>query len=98
MAKQSLSELNHIVELDYPIKRGDEKIKQITLRKPKAGELRGLSIQDIAQQDINSLIKLIPRISTPRLTEQDVADLEPSDLMQLGIEVGSFFIPKRMAF
>ncbi len=88
------TQLNAFVPLDYPFNRGDKQIDAITLRKPKAGELRGLSIADIAQQDVNTLIKLLPRISDPRLTEDEVGNLDPADLMQLGIEAGSFFLPK----
>lgn len=32
------------VDLDTPIARGDQVIATITLRRPKAGELRGISL------------------------------------------------------
>ncbi|WP_236672036.1 phage tail assembly protein [Croceicoccus sp. YJ47] len=56
------------VPLATPIARGDTTIDRITLRKPKAGALRGLTMQDILQADVSALITLIPRISTPALT------------------------------
>ena len=34
------------VKLETPIKRGETEITVVKLRKPKAGELRGLSLSD----------------------------------------------------
>lgn len=65
------SAITETVTLDTPIKRGDQLIETVTLRKPMSGELRGLSLNDILQNDVLSLQKVIPRISTPMLTEQD---------------------------
>lgn len=82
------------VPLDTPIKRGETEIKQIKLRKPASGELRGLSLQDVMSLDVTSLHKLLPRISEPTLTEQEVAALDPADLLELGSEAASFFLSK----
>lgn len=82
------------VTLENPIKRGDQVIDKITLRKPKAGELRGLALIDIANLDVIAMQKLLPRISAPTLTEQDVAELEPGDLLALGGEIAGFFARK----
>lgn len=85
--------MNTEITLNTPIKRGDSEIKTITLRKPKSGELRGLSLAELLQLDVNSLHKLLPRISTPTLTEADVSALEPDDLVQLGGGIAGFFLP-----
>jgi hypothetical protein len=85
----------HSVMLDEPIKRGDQIINTITLRKPKAGELRGLSLQEVLQLDVNSLQKLLPRISSPTLTEQDVANMDTADLTAVGTELVGFFVQKQ---
>ncbi|GGY03713.1 phage tail assembly protein [Paludibacterium paludis] len=84
------------ITLDEPITRGDQKISAVTLRKPGAGELRGVSLIDLMQMDVASLIKVVPRISTPTLTEQEVSRLDPADLVQLGTEVSGFLLPKRV--
>lgn len=84
----------HTVTLDEPIKRGKEEITSITLRKPKSGALRGVSLIDIAQLDVAALQRVLPRISSPTLTEQDVANMEPADLMQLGTAVAGFLLRK----
>lgn len=86
------------VTLDYPIQRGETTITDVTVRKPMAGQLRGLNMTDILQMDINALSKLLPRITSPALTEVDISDMDPADLMQLGQEVAAFLVPKKMAY
>ncbi|MEA3379790.1 MAG: phage tail assembly protein [Pseudomonadota bacterium] len=84
------------VELDYPIKRGDKEIKTIELRKPRAGEMRGLSLTDVLQMEYNALNRLLPRITQPTLTEPEIMNLDPADLLQIGTEVTSFLLSKKM--
>lgn len=86
----------NIIILDTPIKRGEQEITEITLRKPKAGELRGLSLTEVLQMDVTALSKLLPRISSPTLTDNDVANLNPADLVQLGTVAAGFLVPKTM--
>ena len=83
-----------VITLDTPIKQGEEQIEMVELRRPNAGELRGLSIADILQLDVNANIKLLPRISNPMLTEHQVASLDPADLTQMASAVAGFFLPK----
>lgn len=82
------------ITLDTPLKRGDKVITTITLRKPMAGELRGLNLNDILQMDVNALKKVLPRITTPIITEQDVDQLDPADLVDLGSNVALFLVKK----
>ncbi|MCL1074839.1 phage tail assembly protein [Shewanella dokdonensis] len=84
------------VTLDNPISRGDTQITDITLRKPKAGELRGLNLNDILNMDVNSLTILLPRISSPMLTKDEARQLEPEDLLLLGGAVANFLLPKQL--
>ncbi|SOC56458.1 Phage tail assembly chaperone protein, E, or 41 or 14 [Chromohalobacter canadensis] len=87
--------ISTIVELDTPIKRGEQTIEQITLRKPSAGELRGVNLADVLQMQTDALIKLIPRLSTPSLTDKEAARLDPADLVQCGGEIAGFLLSKR---
>lgn len=80
--------------LDTPITRGGQTIDKITLRKPSAGELRGTSLTDLVNCDVTALSKVLPRISSPTLTEFDVAQLDPADLVQLGGIFVGFLMPK----
>ena len=88
------------ITLDEPLKRGDTLVEQITLRKPKAGELRGVSLVDLGNINVVALQQVLPRITTPILTAQDVANLDPADLLEIGAEVASFLVKKadRTAF
>lgn len=85
------------VQLETPIVRGEQTITSVTLRKPVAGELRGLKLFDLVQMDVTALITVLPRISTPALTSNDVAFLDTADLMELGAEVAGFFMTKAAA-
>lgn len=89
-----------IITLDEPIKRGDTHITSITLRKPKAGELRGVSLVELGQMNVVALQQVLPRITTPILTAQDVANLDIADLVEIGAEVSLFLVKKadRMAY
>lgn len=82
------------ITLDSPIKRGDQSITSVTLRKPSSGELRGLNLTDLLQMDVNSLKKVLPRITSPILTEQDIDSLDPADLVDLGSSVALFLVKK----
>ena len=83
-----------VIKLDAPIQRGDTTIDQITIRKPNAGELRGVSLIELAQINVTALQTVIPRISNPILTVHDVAKLELADLLEIGTEVASFLMKK----
>ncbi|MRR50803.1 MAG: phage tail assembly protein [Rhodocyclaceae bacterium] len=82
------------ITLEEPIQRGETTIASVELRRPKAGELRGVNLTDLLQMDVSAIIKVVPRISTPMLTDADVANLDPADLTQMGSAVASFLLPK----
>lgn len=82
------------ITLDTPIIRGETSITSITLRKPMSGELRGVSLIDLAQMDVLSLRKVLPRITTPTLTDIEIGRMDPADLLQCGVAVGSFLLKK----
>lgn len=84
------------VKLDEPIKRGEKLINEIQLRRPKSGALRGLSLINVANMEVSTLLKLLPRISEPALTEHDINNMDPSDLTALGMEVAGFLPQKSM--
>ncbi len=82
------------VTLSEPIVRGDITITELTLRKPKAGELRGLSLQDIIGTDVTALITLIPRISSPIVHPDEAENLDADDLTECGGAIRGFFMTK----
>jgi hypothetical protein len=80
-------------ELDTPLVRGKQSITHVTLRKPTSGELRGTSLSDLENLDVAALQKVLPRISSPTLTDTDVARMDPADLVQLGGIFSGFLMP-----
>lgn len=82
------------VVLDFPLKRGELVIDRITLRRPAAGELRGTTLNALANLEYDAMQKVLPRIATPMLTEADVARLDPADFVQLGGVFSGFLLPK----
>lgn len=64
-----------IVILDTPVQRGATSIREVVLRKPQSGALRGLRLQAVMEMDVASMMTIIPRISSPELTPQEMAEL-----------------------
>ena len=88
-ARVLILENDIVVGGETPHKAGD----RITIRKPSAGELRGLSINPLIQGDYNSLETLAPRITTPVLQKAHVAAMDPADFTSFGGEVLDFLLP-----
>ncbi|HDS1151308.1 TPA: phage tail assembly protein [Pluralibacter gergoviae] len=82
------------VTLDTPIARGETTITEIVLRKPQSGALRGTRLQAIMEMDVGAMMTVIPRISSPALTAQEMVELDPADLTALSVEVVTFLLPK----
>ena len=82
------------VTLDTPIKRGNGFITEVTLRKPSAGELRGVSLSELLQMKVDALQTVLPRITNPILHKQDMATLDPADLVNMGTVVVGFLLTK----
>ncbi|MDH0099947.1 phage tail assembly protein [Stutzerimonas stutzeri] len=86
-----MSKTSEPIVLEQPIQRGEKTtITEITLRKPAAGELRGLKLADLINGDVNATIRLVPRISQPTLTEQEVAALDVADLLGCADAIAGF--------
>lgn len=81
------------ITLKTAISRGTTKIAEVALREPRAGELRGLRLMDVAAGDVNALTELLPRITNPALTRDEIKDLSPVDLALLYSGVTDFFDP-----
>jgi hypothetical protein len=82
------------VTLDTPIQRGEQTIETVQIRKPRAGELRGLALVDLGQLKVDALGVLLPRITLPPLSPAEVANMDPADLLACGAEIGSFLLQK----
>ena len=78
---------NHVtVILDEPLQRGDTVITEIQLRKPKAGELRGVSLVDVARR---ALVAAVPVPGRTRWTiydsQRDVFFVNIADPAQIAV-------------
>lgn len=91
--KEVLSNQENIVTLDTPVKRGEQVIATVTLIKPNTGTLRGVSLADVANSDVNALIKVLPRMTYPSLTESEIAALELPDILAMAGKVVGFLAP-----
>lgn len=86
------SNASTLATLEDGIKRGDTVIKKLSLRRPGAGELRGLSLQDLLRADVGAIIAVLPRISDPTITVQEAEQLTPPDLAECAGAVAGFFL------
>ena len=80
------------VSLEQPIPRESGHIGELTLRKPTAGELRGLSLQDLLRADVGAIITVLPRIAQPFITDQEASGLSAPDIAEIGGTIVGFFM------
>ncbi|EFA5478155.1 TPA: P2 family phage major capsid protein [Escherichia coli] len=50
--------------------------------------------QAIMDMDVNAMMTVIPRISSPALTAQEIAEMDPADLTAMSVEVVTFLLKK----
>ncbi|HBL6967118.1 TPA: phage tail assembly protein [Morganella morganii] len=93
---EQINKTSEVIELDQPVKRGDTEITSVTIRKPKSGELRGVRLQVLLEMDVNSMTEVLPRITIPTLTKDEIGVMEPGDLLNMSIAVVNFLLPKSM--
>ena len=84
------------VKLDEPIKRGEEVLTEVVVRKPNTGALRGVRLQALMDMDVLSMSEVLPRITSPSLTKPEIMAMNPADLVLLSIEVVNFLLPNSM--
>lgn len=82
----------HTIQLASPIQREGGPLATLALRRPVAGELRGLKVSDLIQGDISAVIAVLPRISSPFITEQEAASIDPADLGEIAGTIAGFFM------
>lgn len=87
------------VTLSAPIERaGAEPITAVLISKPTTSALRGLKLTDVLQMDVTAMLKLLPRVTQPALLPDDVAGLDPADLLAMStVVVGFFMTPAQVA-
>ena len=73
------------VALDTPIQRGETVIESLQIRKPRAGELRGLSLVELGQLKVDALGALLPRITLPPVHRVAIDDVTLSFARRVAI-------------
>lgn len=73
------------VTLKYPVLRGETEISEIEVRKPNVLALKGLKLLDLYQSDVDAMITLLPRITSPMLTKADITKMDSSDFSKLAM-------------
>lgn len=79
-----------VVTLEEPIRMGEQMINQVTIRKPGVKALSGTSLQAIYQHDVDALCKVLPRVTSPALTPQQIYQMDPVDFATLGGHLVTF--------
>ena len=79
------------ITLCEPIQRESGTIDKLTLRKPRAGELRGLNVQDLFRCDVVAVLTVLPRISSPHITDVEAASLCTEDFAEIAGTISGFF-------
>jgi Phage tail protein E. len=80
------------VTLEEPIQRESGPVTSITLRKPKAGEMRGLKVGELINGEVTAVLALIPRISSPFIAEEEANNLSSEDIAEIAGTVTGFFM------
>ena len=81
------------VKFKEPVQVGGKEVSEIKVRTPTAGELRGCQMTMLLQMDVGQMFKVLPRVTTPAVTEADVEKMPPWALMALSTAVISFLNP-----
>ncbi|MBV7417974.1 phage tail assembly protein [Comamonas sp. CMM03] len=85
-----------IVTLEEPITRpSGQRIEVITIRKPMGGPLRRIALSDLLSLNTDALHTVLPRVTEPPLVKPDFDLIDPVDLVKLGTELVSFFVPRK---
>ena len=79
-----------VIELKDGFQRVNQIVKEITLVKPNTGHCRGLSLKDVLSFEINALAVLLPRITLPAMTAQEVYSLELMDTLKIAEGITGF--------
>lgn len=80
------------VTLEQPIPRESGPVTALQLRKPKAGEMRGLKVGDLFNGEVTAVLALLPRIATPFITDAEANELASEDLAEIAGTVTGFFM------
>ena len=77
-------------QVEFPLGYPFNGIEKIMVNRPKVKDLRGLQLDKIYALDVDTMVKLIPRITI--LTDHDLEQLHPADFIDLCDLISGFFL------
>lgn len=80
------------VPLPVPLKVGDQTLFSLDLRRPTAGELRGIKLQSIIDMDVTTITVVAARVSSPPIPEACMSAMDPANLLPLATAIADFFL------
>ncbi|RXD05556.1 phage tail assembly protein [Sphingomonas sp. UV9] len=84
-----ITDMGELAQID------DDGVEGIMLRKPLGGDLRNVSVARLQHLYYEELRAVVPRISTPRLSEEAIDELPLAKLMGLAAKVSDFLLSAR---
>lgn len=79
-------------EFKVPLPYGaNNTLEKVTIRRPMGGDLRGVKLQQVQELDSEVLFTLLPRITSPAITEAHVQRLDAIDAVKIMIGISNFF-------
>ena len=82
------------VTLEYPINIGSQEVSEVTINKPNVAALRGISLRALVDLDADTILKVIPRVSEPFISQEHAVQLQMQDMLNIGMAITSFLLPK----
>lgn len=87
-----MSEVSDPVTLSKPIARKGDPITELRVRKPYAGELRGLELSAVIRGQYDQTLVCLSRCCVPTVVTQELEKLDPFDIGQLSGTLSGFFM------
>ena len=79
------------VPLAKPLPYGKGTLDKLQLRRPMAGDLRGIRLAGLSDMDVDVVTKIVARCSVQTVTEAQLAELDPYDLVKVTEKIADFF-------
>ncbi|MEO0682715.1 MAG: phage tail assembly protein [Pseudomonadota bacterium] len=78
------------VDLSRPVTVDGAEVEAVEVVEPKVGQLKGLNTFSLLQMDVNAHLTLLPRVTAPPISADQLAEMRPKDFARLQAEVVRF--------
>lgn len=79
------------ITLPKPARIGGSEVTTVTVAKPTAGQLRGVSLAELLQLRTDPLLTVLPRVVSPHPSPAEMEDMAPEAFLALSVAVLGFF-------